>query len=285
MCNPWKRDPKMLQLSAHSYEEIRDVVIDIILRREKVEYEPNQYRSLVTGAGQVLARRGTAGENRPLYGRADEIRLHNKDVELVRDVFWDLFRQGFITLGMNDDNEAWPWFRLSHFGEETLKTQSPYRFHDRNSFIGLVKNGVPDISAEALTYLDEAVAAFYADCLLASCVMLGVAAEAEFLRLTDIAAKSAVHRATFAPVENQRTIRQKITKFHNRLLPLLKSLPQEAVEDLEANFLMIQSVLRIARNEAGHPTAVKVLREQVYVYLQLFVPFARQLMRLRIALQ
>ena len=80
----------MLQLSAHSYEEIRDVVIDIILRREKVEYEPNQYRSLVTGAGQVLARRGTAGENRPLYGRADEIRLHNKDVELVVDleVFW-----------------------------------------------------------------------------------------------------------------------------------------------------------------------------------------------------
>jgi hypothetical protein len=154
-----------------------------------------------------------------------------------------------------------------------------------DSFLALVKNGVPDISAEALTYLDEAVAAFYADCLLASCVMLGVAAEAEFLRLTDIAAKSTVHGATFAPVQNQRTIRQRITKFHDRLQPLLKSLSQEAVEDLETNFLMIQSVLRIARNEAGHPTAVKVRREQVYVYLQLFVPFARQLMRLRVALQ
>src|ERR1039458_2986157 len=92
-----------------------------------------------------------------------------------RRTFWDLFRQGFITLGMDDNNETWPWFRLSHFGEETLKAQSPYRFHDRNSFIGLVKDGVPDISAEALTYLDEAVASFYADCPLASCVMLGVA--------------------------------------------------------------------------------------------------------------
>jgi hypothetical protein len=47
---------------------------------------------------------------------------------------------------------------------------------------------------------------------------------------------------------------------------------------------MIQSVLRIARNEAGHPTAATPQREQVYVYLQIFVPFARQLMRLRMVL-
>src|SRR5271157_3419863 len=132
----------MLQLTRHSYEEIRDVVVNIVLRREKVSYEPNQYRSLVTGVGEVLARRGTA-ENKPEYGRPGETRLHDHDVELVRDVFWDLFRQGFITLGMNDMNETWPWFRLSHFGQEALQTQSPYRFHDRNSFMSLVKNNVP----------------------------------------------------------------------------------------------------------------------------------------------
>ena len=61
-------------------------------------------------------------------------------------------------------------------------------------------------------------------------------------------------------------------------------LPHKATADLEANLLAIQSVLRIARNEAGHPTGAKPERENVYVYLQLFVPFARQLMRLRQAL-
>lgn len=65
---------------------------------------------------------------------------------------------------------------------------------------------------------------------------------------------------------------------------MLKTLPKEATEDLETNFLMIQSVLRIARNDAGHPTASKLQREQAYVNLQLFIPFARQLMRLRLAL-
>jgi hypothetical protein len=36
-----------------------------------------------------------------------------------------------------------------------------------------------------------------------------------------------------------------------------------------------------ARNDAGHPNTARPQREQVYVFLQLFIPFARQLMRLR----
>jgi hypothetical protein len=79
---------------------------------------------------EVFAKRRNA------HDRQDR-RLHPYDAELVRDVFWDLFRQGFITLGLNDSNPNWPWFRLSHFGERALKTQSPYRFHDTGSFITL----------------------------------------------------------------------------------------------------------------------------------------------------
>jgi hypothetical protein len=277
----------MTQLSTpHSYEELRGVIIDILLKREIVGYEPSQYTSLVTGVAEVLARRGAGGERIQMSSSPSEVRLHPQDVELIRDVFWDLFRQGFITLGFNNNNPNWPWFRLSHFGEKTLQTQSPYRFHDTGSFIVMVKKEVPDISPEAVLYLDEAVAAFYADCLLASCVMLGVAAEAEFLRLLDVAAKNTTHGSKFAQATKQPFIRQKITKFHDSVKPLLPSLPQTAAEDFDTNFAMIQSMLRIARNEAGHPAAIQLTlqREQVYVYLQLFVPFARQLMRLRVAL-
>jgi hypothetical protein len=95
------------------------------------------------------------------------------DAELVRDIFWDLFRQGFISLGWNNANESWPFFRLSHFGEQTLGTQSAFHFHDTGSFITMVRSEVPDISSEAVAYLDEAVASFFADCLLACCVIFG----------------------------------------------------------------------------------------------------------------
>jgi len=64
-----------------------------------------------------------------------------------------------------------------------------------------------------------------------------------------------------------------------------KTLPHDAVEDLDTNFAQIQSVLRITRNDAGHANTTKIQREQVYVNLQLFVPFARQLMKLRAALK
>jgi hypothetical protein len=223
------------------------------------------------------------GQRRP-FASPENIPFDGHDRELVRDVFWDLFRQGFITLG-DGGSAAFPFFRLSYFGERSLGTQSPYRFHDTSSFINLVKTAVPDMFPRAITYLEEAVAAFYADCLLSCCVMLGVAGEVEFLRLVDAAVKNATYGSSFSVVTKQQTVRQKIVKFRDCLKPLLKSLPHEAVDDLDTNFSMIQSVLRIARNEAGHATAEIPEREQVYVYMQLFVPFARQMMRLRDALQ
>jgi hypothetical protein len=274
----------VIQQRNHSYEELRTVVVDLLVRRETTRYEVNQFRHLTAGVAEVLARReGTLQQARG-YG---DPHLSSNDAELVRDVFWDLFRQGFITLGLNDSSDAWPFFRLSHLGGQTLATQSPFRFHDTSSFLNIVSREAPDISAEAKVYLDEAVAAYFADCLLASCVMVGGAAEAEFLRLVDVAANSPTYGPTFAPVVQPIFIRQKITRFQECLKPLLdaRRLPREAVEDLETNFNMIQSVLRIARNEAGHPTSTQLQREQVYVYLQLFVPFARQVMRLRNALR
>jgi hypothetical protein len=265
----------MSNRSAHTYEEIRQVVVDILSKRERAGYELIQYVNLLMGVAAVLASREKAANQD----------LHPSDAELVRDVFWDLFRQGFITLGIDNANSTWPFFRLSQFGQRTIGTENPYRFHDTASYIAMVKDAVPDISPEAIAYLDEAVVCFYAGCLLASCVMLGVAAEAEFLRLVDCAAASKTYGARFTPVQKARFIRSKITKFQNALMPLHRNLPPEAVEDLESNFNTIQSVLRIARNEAGHPTgAAPPQREQVYVYLQLFTPFARQLMRLRYAL-
>jgi hypothetical protein len=266
----------MPNLRQHTYEEIRDVVIEVLLNPMPdaiTRHSPGQWNHLLASVGIVFAQR----EARQLQPYDAERLISSFDRELVRDVFWDLFRQGIIILGMNDANPMWPWFRLSHFGQKTLQNQNPYRFHDTTSFLDIVRREVPDISAEAVAYLDEAVAAFYAGCLLASCVMLGVAAEAEFLRLVQTVTSSSNYGGIFAAVSRPQFIRGKITSFVDILKPLLPKLPKEAVEDLETNFMMIQSVIRIARNEAGHPTAATPEREQVYIYLQLFTPFARSL--------
>jgi hypothetical protein len=260
---------------SHSYEEIRGVAVDVLLKRPS-----GQFNDFLEDIGRILLTKHGAWPPRQTgiaYPGVAAL-LHQDDTPLVLEVFWDLFRQGAITLGRDANQPAWPGYRLSRFGHQ-IAHQALFRFHDTNAYIEMVKTYVPDVSPDAVVHLEEAVAAFYADCLLASCVMLGVAAEAEFLRLVDVASAGAKYGTRFALVSKPMFVGQKITKFLGILKPLVPALPRDATEDLETNFLMIQSVLRIARNQAGHPTAGVPQREQVYVNLQLFAPFARQLMR------
>lgn len=163
----------------HSYEELHDAAVDILLGREQGISVPNQWTTLQQVVAEVFARReGAAPDPFPRQ-------LSPQDAELIRDVFWDLFRQGFITLGMNDSNPTWPWFRISHFGRNSLAQERPFRFTDTSSYLKMVRKEVPNLDSITEKYLDEAVSAFYAGCFLASCVMLGVAAEARFLLLLE----------------------------------------------------------------------------------------------------
>ena len=86
----------------HTYEEIRNVVIDILAEREKAMHG-SQYRGLLAATAQVFHRRDGSKPLAPSILHY-EPHLSSNDAELVREVFWDLFRQGIITLGMNDAN-------------------------------------------------------------------------------------------------------------------------------------------------------------------------------------
>jgi hypothetical protein len=131
-------------------------------------------------------------------------------------------------------------------------------------------------------YLEEAVAAFYSGCFLAATVMLGVAAEAEFLRLIDVANKNAKIGKSFDKAAKERFIRAKIEAFRKGLEPHLRALSDAVKEDLDINLNAVQSIIRIARNEAGHPSGAQPpSREQVYINLQIFAPYAAQVRRLR----
>jgi hypothetical protein len=264
----------MSEIPQHSYEEIRDVVIDVLLKRD---LNVTQFVQVLEKVAVELEKRHHIPQRQS--GALDY--MHKNDKELAREVFWDLFRQGFITLGTDNANSGWPWFRLTRFSETVLK-HAPYRFHDTSSYIATVKKAVTDLSREAELYLDEACASFYSDCLLASTVMLGVAAEAEFLRLVDVATGSRKYGIYLAATKKAKFIKEKIDLFHRSIKPYLKDLPREASEDFDTRVLFIQSVLRIARNDAGHPSgSPPPSREQAYINLQLFIPFARQLMKLR----
>jgi hypothetical protein len=239
----------------HSYEELRMLVVDELLGRTCRSFDDLQEK-----VGQAILKRNNQwprppGETGVMYQGAVAY-LHPYDSSTILEVFWDLFRQGVITLGTDARNPGWPWFRLSRFGE-TIKSQSQFRFHDTSSYIAMIKTYDPDISAAGVLYLEEAAASFYAECLLSASVMLGVAAEAEFLRMLDVATSSTKWNSIFGPAAKQPFIRGKIKKFQEALTPHRKTLAPKVTEELDTNLSMIQSVLRLARNDAGHPQEVR----------------------------
>lgn len=263
----------------HSYEEIRNVALDILAGREKVGRDvPSQFGGLEVGIAEVFRRR----EHRPdAHITTNEERLSARDQDLSLEVFWDLFRQGIITLGYDRNNREFPFFRVSHFGTQIMQSQNAYFFHDVSTYRQIIEDNVPDIDDVTLVYLQEAMQAFMSGCILSASVMLGVATEHTFLILLESMRKNPTHSKIFHAVSKEETILRKVNKFRNLIGQQVKTLPQEIKEDLDTNFAGILSVIRNFRNESGHPTGKIITREQVYVLLNLFVPYCKKMYQLK----
>lgn len=262
----------------HSYGDLREVVIEIML--DIGDSGLNSFDTLLEKTALELGKRhGRFGVQHPPRGPASP--LHPSDLELVLEIVWDLARQGIVTFGVNGSNPGLPSLRRSRFGEYALR-KGPYPFHSNTGFMKALRLEAGDISPDAVVYLREAVSAFYMDSLLSTCVLLGLAAESEFLRLLDVAKTSKAHGRLFNRIGDGLTVTAKISQFKDAIRPLLPLLPKEVTDELDLNLDMIQLMIGAARSASGRPSgAVPPSRDQAYLYLQHFIPFARQATRLR----
>ena len=274
----------------HSYEEIRQTAIDILAGREQAALRtlqllaaPSQYDHLSAAVAAVFDYREGGRERMGAIRHTMEYRtiaLSSGDAERFLEVFWGLFREGIITLGSNNANRQFPWFRVTEFGRRLIRNQDPYRFHDVETYERLVKTQVPDVDEVTLVYLREAMQSFMSGSVMAASVMLGVATEHTFLKLLETIEANPSHRDTFKKASEERTILRKLNKFKNVLDQNLKLLTPEAKEDLDTNFMGIVSAIRNFRNESGHPSGKVIDREQCFVLLQLFVPCCKKVYQL-----
>lgn len=261
----------------HSYEELRGVTLDILAGRERTSYSPTQFAHLVIGVAEVAEQRDGTSDRR----RGSDAQLSVADRELVREVFWDLFRQGVITIGSDNSNQNYPFFKVSQFGKRILENENTYFFHDLTTYTNLIKSNVPHINDITLLYLQEAMQSFKSGCMLAATVMLGVASEHSFLLLLEAAEASGKYGARFASAAKERSLLQKFRKFKAAIdQHVLADLPGEVKEDLDIDFAGILSVIRTFRNDSGHPSGKILGREQTYVLLQMFVPYCKKIYQL-----
>ena len=110
--------------------------------------------------------------------------------------------------------------------------------------------------------------------------MLGVATEHVFMTLLETIEEHLGESETYRNVFNQCGILRKFNKFGNILEQNQSSLDSEVKEDLDTHLSSILSVIRVFRNESGHPTGKIIGREQCYVLLNLFIPYCSKVYQL-----
>jgi len=191
-----------------------------------------------------------------------------------------LFRQGIITLGLNDYNREFPFFHVTSYGKKLLAGADPYFFHDVSSYEKVITDNMPSIDNTTLTYLKEAMQAFMSGCLLSTSVMLGVATEHTFLKLMETVDANPTHGPLFNTVSTQRGILRKVNKFKNILDQNMSIVPSDVKEDLDTNLMSVLSMIRNFRNESGHPSGKIISREQAYVLLHVFIPCCKKIYQL-----
>jgi hypothetical protein len=258
----------------HSYEEIRKVAIELLAGHEAPTYCLTQYEHFRLSVGGVFSRREGINSDSQFPP------LDREDNEIFLEVFWDLFRQGIITLGLNHNSPNFPWFRVTGFGKKILENQSGYFFHDVSSYENVIKSEIPLINETTLLYLKEAMQSFRSGCLLSASVMLGVATEHTFELLLESTQENPTWAEKFFRAVNEKGALRRINKFKKILEENIRDIPREIKEDLDTNFAGIISVIRNFRNESGHPTGKIVSREQAFVLLQLFIPYCKKIYEL-----
>ena len=258
-------------------DDLRQAVIDVVLAAG--DEGVKAFDRLLAGTTLELGKRTGVGVVRP--SRGPDLDGEPGVSRRVLDISWDLARQGIVTLDPVASNPRWPGLRRSRFCERARRSDPP-RYHDNAGFLKALRLKSGAISPDAAVYLGEAVTAFYMDCLLSSCVTLGIAAEREFLRTLGVAKNSRPYGKYFCRIGDDQDIATKISQFQGAIKPIQAHFPKAATDELEANLDSLQSVIRITRKDSSRPSGLRrPSRDQAYLQIQLFIPFARQMMRLR----
>lgn len=263
---------------SHSYEELRNAAFDVLAGRVQTQYGVNQYNNFQISVAEALEKQGKQSHPDSIYSR--RATLDPADADTFLELFWNLFRQGVITLGMNESNPNFPWCRLTSLGQKIVNGENGYFVHDVTAYEERLRQDVPKVSAETLLYLKESLQAFRSDCILSASVMLGVATEDTFLLLLETIDANPKYQPIFSTVSKERGILRKLNKFRQILEKELINLPSSLKEDLDTNFAGILSIIRNYRNESGHPTGKIISREQAFVLLQIFPQYCKKIYQL-----
>jgi hypothetical protein len=178
-------------------------------------------------------------------------------VFMAHEVFWDLMREGVVAPGADGSNLQLPHFHVTQYGRKVL-AHDEYVAHEPTGYITLLQQRVSPTDPTVLAYVGESLNTFAGGNLVASTVMLGVAAERVFDLLCEslLAALSSEHeRRKFSELLARFGMKPKVDWVHAKLREIQDRKPRHPgiPENAALMVTAVYDMIRLQRNELGHP--------------------------------
>jgi hypothetical protein len=193
---------------------------------------------------------------------------------LAQEVFWQMVVEGILAPGMNSSNLKLPWFHITGHDRKVLASSEPQPY-DPTGYLARLRERVPNPDPTVVAYLAESLETFRKANLVASTVMLGIAAERVFLLLCDsiaAALSNAAEKNAFTKLLDRFPMKPKLDWVQNKIQQVQKQAPPGFPENATIMLVAIYDLMRCQRNELGHPREVppNVHRRDSFVNLQIF---------------
>jgi len=248
---------------------------------------PSQLQRLIL---EVLARSGTdrrLGGGRHYLAEAIASQCPQNDrptPRQIQEAIWALIARGLAFLDISQSApENWS-LELTQVGTAALRDEQ-FNPDDPDGYLNRLYERVPTISPLVRMYLGEALQTYFHECYLASTVMVGVACEAAFLEMAGSFAAwvgggsgANLQRVLSNP---RATYVQRFDEFRRRFQPEIPRLPSQLADGLAVQIDAVIDLLRVYRNDAGHPTGRVLSRDDCFTNLRIFARLVGRLYALR----
>lgn len=194
---------------------------------------------------------------------------------IARELLQEFVNNNVLFIGYGDA-DGFPWFTLTAYGIDCI-TKGEILPFDPNGYLLSIQNRVSGLDAVTMTYLREAISTFNREFYLSASVALGVAAEQLILRMIDSYVSAFADPQRRANAEKRyegKQLRAQYAQFKQDFASLRPSLPRELYADFETHLDSIFQLIRVTRNDSGHPSGSIPERAVVLANLQAFPYFA-----------
>jgi hypothetical protein len=194
---------------------------------------------------------------------------------------WRMVGDGLLYIDFEQHSpDNWK-FVLTERGQHIVESGDDYSPYDPEGYLVRLRRRIPLLDETVALYASESLRSFNAECYLSTLVMLGVASEKTFLLLAEAFANwlpdSQSKKLLSIIQDRKQNVIAKFTEFRKRIEPCKPKLPPEFADNMALTLDSVFDLIRIYRNESGHPTGKRSDKDDAFITLQMFATYLQKM--------